>query len=252
MAVSLLHPSHPVALLLRRTRVGLRTGISPDSASYKWWVAGTLMLNVFIVTMNNATANLALPSIMTTFGISLGQAQWVITAYMIASAVTIPTVGWLGNVLGNRNLLLVSLMVFVGGSALCGLAWSGPTLITFRILQGLGAGPIQPMAMTFSIQTFPPHQRGLAMGLYGLGISCGPVIGPVLGGYVTRKARDGTRQQSRLVSTEVLGHRFSDHISSRTACISNTSDSFQAVVSLMAESAKTGKGRFSAELRDSR
>jgi EmrB/QacA subfamily drug resistance transporter len=135
--------------------------------------------------MNNATANLALPSIMTTFGMSLDQAQWVITAYMIATAVTIPTVGWLGNVLGNRNLLLFSLMVFVGGSALCGLAWSGSSLIAFRILQGLGGGPVLPMAMTFSIQAFPPHQRGLAMGLYGLGLSCGPVIGPVLGGYVT-------------------------------------------------------------------
>ena len=185
MAVSLLHPSNPITLLRRQTHSSLWAGVSPESPSYKWWVAGTVMLNVFIVTMNNATANLALPSIMTTFGMSLDQAQWVITAYMIASAVTIPTVGWLGNVLGNRNLLLFSLMVFVGGSAFCGLAWSGPSLIAFRILQGLGGGPVLPMAMMFSIQAFPPHQRGLAMGLYGLGLSCGPAIGPVLGGYVT-------------------------------------------------------------------
>ena len=185
MAVSLTHPSNPITLLPRRARSGLWAGISPENPSYKWWVAATVMLNVFIVTMNNATANLALPSIMTAFGMSLDQAQWVITAYMIATAVTIPTVGWLGNVLGNRNLLLFSLMVFVGGSALCGLAWSGSSLIAFRILQGLGGGPVLPMAMTFSIQAFPPHQRGLAMGLYGLGLSCGPVIGPVLGGYVT-------------------------------------------------------------------
>lgn len=159
--------------------------LSPDSASYKWWVAITVMLNAFIVIMNNASVNLALPPLMTTFGMNLDQIQWVITAYMIAGAVVVPTVGWLGNVLGNRQLLLLSLLVFVASSALCGLAWSGNVLIIFRILQGLGGGPIIPMAMVLLHQAFPAHQRGLAMGLYGLGMACGPVIGPVLGGYVT-------------------------------------------------------------------
>ncbi len=159
--------------------------ISPDSPSYKWWVAVTVMLNAFIVIMNNATVNLALPPIMTTFSMNLDQVQWIINAYMIAGAVMVPTVGWLGNVMGNRNLLFISLSMFVVSSALCGLAWSGNALIFFRILQGLGGGPVMPMAMVFLTQTFPPHQRGLAMGLYGLGMSCGPVVGPVLGGYVT-------------------------------------------------------------------
>ena len=159
--------------------------ISPDSPSYKWWVAVTVMLNAFIVIMNNATVNLALPPIMTTFSMNLDQVQWVINAYMIAGAVIVPTVGWLGNVMGNRNLLFVSLSIFVVSSALCGLAWSGNSLIFFRLLQGMGGGPVMPMAMVFLTQTFPSHQRGLAMGLYGLGMSCGPVVGPVLGGYVT-------------------------------------------------------------------
>ena len=121
--------------------------------------------------MNTVTASLALPSIMTALSMNLDQAQWVITAYMIAGAVVIPTVGWLGNVLGNRNLLLMSLLVFVAGSVLCGLAWSGPALIAFRVLQGLGSGAVLPMAMTFVTQAFPPLQRGLAVGLYGLGVS---------------------------------------------------------------------------------
>ncbi len=159
--------------------------ISPESPNYKWWVAATVMLNAFIVIMNNATINLALPPMMTAFGFNLDQVQWVITAYMIATAVVVPTVGWLGNVLGNRNVFLFGLVIFVASSALCGMAWSGTTLIFFRVLQGLGSGPISPMAMVFLTQVFPPQQRGLAMGLYGLGISCGPVIGPVLGGYVT-------------------------------------------------------------------
>jgi DHA2 family multidrug resistance protein len=166
----------------------VRSGLSfiaPETAAYKWWVAATVMLSAFLVVMNNATVNVALPPIMTAFGLNIDQVQWIVTAYMIAGAVMVPTVGWLGNVLGNRNLFLLSMLVFIAASALCGLAWSGSSLIVFRIIQGLGGGPITPMAMVFLNQTFPPHQRGLAMGLYGLGVSCGPSIGPVLGGYVT-------------------------------------------------------------------
>ncbi len=148
-------------------------------------MAAAVMLNAFMVIMNNATVNLALPPMMTAFGFNLDQVQWVITAYMIASAVMVPTVGWLGSLLGNRNLFVAGLVIFVVSSVLCGMAWDGNSLIFFRVLQGLGSGPISPMSMVFLTQVFPPQQRGLAMGLYGLGISCGPVVGPVLGGYVT-------------------------------------------------------------------
>ena len=164
-------------------RAGL--GIAPDRTSYKWWVAVTVTLSAFLVVMNNATVNVALPQLMTTFGLNLDAAQWVITGYMIAGATLVPTVGWLGNRFGNRTLFLVSLGIFVISSGLCGLAWNGPSLVFFRVLQGLGGGPITPMAMVFLVSVFPPHQRGLAMGLYGMGMSFGPAVGPVLGGYVT-------------------------------------------------------------------
>ena len=184
MAVGVARPSDSTAPP-RRAPGGRRTGVTPESPSYKWWVAGIIMLSVFMVMMNISTASLALPPIMTNLSLSLDEVQWVINAYMIASAVVIPTVGWLGNVLGNRNLLLCSLVLFVSGSVLCGLAWSGSALIAFRVLQGMGGGPMLPMAMTFVTQAFPPQQRGLAVGLYGLGASFGPVVGPVLGGYLT-------------------------------------------------------------------
>ncbi len=145
--------------------------ITPDSASYKWWVTATVMLSAFLVVVSGAAMNVALPPIMTTFGLNLDQAQWILTAYMIAGAVLIPTVGWLGNRLGNRNLFLLSLLIFVGSSMLCGIAWSGPTLIFFRVLQGIGSGPITPMAMVFLNEAFPAKQRGLAMGLYGMAVS---------------------------------------------------------------------------------
>lgn len=166
-------------------RSAVRALLSPEHASYKWWMAATVTLSAFLVVMNNASTNVTLPMLMTTFGLNLDQAQWVITGYMISGATLVPAVGWLGNRLGNRNLFLLSLLVFVMGSALCGLAWNGPSLIFFRVLQGFGGGPIAPMAMVFLMNAFPTHQRGLAMGLYGMGMSFGPALGPVLGGYVT-------------------------------------------------------------------
>jgi len=159
--------------------------ISPDRPSYKWWVALTVMLSAFIVVMSSATVSVALPPIMTAYGLNIDEAQWIVTAYMIAGAVLIPTVGWLGNRLGNRNVFLISLAVFVVGSALCSFAWSSTSLILFRVVQGIGSGPIMPMALVILNSSFPPRQRGLAMGLYGLGVSFGPAFGPVLGGYVT-------------------------------------------------------------------
>ena len=143
------------------------------------------MLSAFLVVVSGSAMNVALPPIMTTFGLNLDQAQWILTAYMIAGAVFIPTVGWLGNRLGNRNLFLLGLLIFVGSSMLCGIAWSGPTLIFFRVLQGIGSGPITPMAMVFLNEAFPTKQRGLAMGLYGMASAFGPAVGPVIGGYVT-------------------------------------------------------------------
>jgi MFS transporter, DHA2 family, multidrug resistance protein len=159
--------------------------IAPDHPSYKWWVTATVMLGAFLVVVSGATVNVALPPIMTTFSMNLDEVQWVITAYMIASAVLIPTVGWLGNRLGNRNLFLLSLLTFISGSALSGLAWSGGALIFFRIVQGVGGGPLIPMAMVLLNEAFPPRERGLAMGLFGLAAAFGPVVGPVLGGYLT-------------------------------------------------------------------
>ena len=106
-------------------------------------------------------------------------------AYVIAGAMLVPAVGWLGNRLGNRTLYLLALAVFVTGSALCALAWSGPSLIAFRMMQGLGGGPIPPMTMLFLSSVFPPAQRGRAMGLFGMGQTAGPILGTVLGGYLT-------------------------------------------------------------------
>jgi DHA2 family multidrug resistance protein len=139
----------------------------------------------FLVTMSQTAIQVALPQIMTVFGLNLTQAQWIMTAYVIAGAVLVPAVGWLGNWLGNRTLYLLGLSLFVISSALCAVSWSGSSLITLRILQGLGGGPIPPMTMMFLSNVFPPEQRGMAMGVFGMGQTAGPILGTVIGGYLT-------------------------------------------------------------------
>jgi EmrB/QacA subfamily drug resistance transporter len=99
-----------------------------------------------------------------------------------------PSVGWLGARLGNRRLYLLALGTFVGGSVLCGMAWDVYSLIAFRLVQAIGAGPLFPLTQAIMFQTFPEEKRGLAMGINSLGFSFGPMIGPVLGGYLLEHA----------------------------------------------------------------
>jgi EmrB/QacA subfamily drug resistance transporter len=106
------------------------------------------------------------------------------TGYQIVQAILIPAVGWLGTRLGTKRLFLLSTLLFTAGSALCGLAWDVHSLIFFRILQGIGGGPITPLGMSILYSTFPPDKRGLAMGLYNFSFSFGPAIAPALGGHL--------------------------------------------------------------------
>jgi len=177
--------AHPEAT--PKPQTGRHTGVLLNSArpSHRWWVAATVMLSGFLVPMSQTAMQVALPQIMTVFGLDLDQAQWIVTAYIIAGAMLVPAVGWLGNWLGNRTFYVLCLCLFVTNSALCALSWSGSSLIAFRILQGLGGGPIPPMTMMFLSNVFPPQQRGMAMGLFGMGQTSGPIVGTVIGGYLT-------------------------------------------------------------------
>jgi EmrB/QacA subfamily drug resistance transporter len=130
------------------------------------------------------TVNIALPSMMTNLRADVETIQWVVTIFMITRTVVMPLVGWLGAILGNRTLYVASLALYVIASALCSIAWSVESLIFFRFLQGLGAGPVFPLSMAILYETFPQEQRGLSMGVLMFGLSFGPAIGPSLGGYL--------------------------------------------------------------------
>jgi EmrB/QacA subfamily drug resistance transporter len=149
-----------------------------------WWPTCGVMLGALTVSLNIGVLNVAIPSMMSSLSTDLDRIQWVQTGYQIVQAILIPAVGWLGTRLGTKRLFLLSTLLFTAGSALCGLAWDVHSLIFFRILQGIGGGPITPLGMSILYSTFPPDKRGLAMGLYNFSFSFGPAIAPALGGHL--------------------------------------------------------------------
>jgi MFS transporter, DHA2 family, multidrug resistance protein len=156
-----------------------------ESPAYKWWVTWTIMVGAFLFALDSTIVNIAIPKIMTSISADLNQIQWVLIIYMIGMAVVMPTVGWLSDLIGYKWLYTGSLALFTTSSVLCGMAWSPHSLIFFRFIQGLAAGSIAPTAMAVIFRVFPPQQRGLGMGIYSLGWTFGPILGPTLGGYLT-------------------------------------------------------------------
>jgi len=155
-----------------------------EQGTSHWWPTLGVMLGGLTVALNNGVLNVAIPSMMSSLGTDLDRIQWVQTGYQIIQAVLIPAVGWLGARLGTKRLFILSTLLFISGSALSGLAWDVRSLIFFRILQGMGGGPIVPLSMSILYSTFPPNKRGLALGLSNFSHSFGPAIAPALGGYL--------------------------------------------------------------------
>ncbi|HXH08614.1 MAG TPA: DHA2 family efflux MFS transporter permease subunit [Alphaproteobacteria bacterium] len=173
------------ALLSQPRTWSARSTSFAEHPNYRWWVTWTIMLGAFLFALDTTIVNIAIPKIMTSISADLNQIQWVLIIYLIGMAVIMPTVGWLSDIVGYKWLYTGSLALFTVSSALCGMAWSPHSLIFFRFIQGLGAGSIAPTAMAIIFRVFPPQQRGLGMGIYSLGWTFGPILGPTLGGYLT-------------------------------------------------------------------
>lgn len=159
---------------------------APKSAapSARWAISLSLILGCVTHSVMMGSINIAVPTMMTSLRADVSQIQWVLTAFMIARTVVMPTLGWLGGLLGNRRLYLSSLIVYLGASMLCGLSWNLETMLIFRVLQGMSAGYLTPLGMAILHETYPPNKRGMAMGIFMAGMSFGPAIGPSLGGYL--------------------------------------------------------------------
>ena len=157
---------------------------SPQSEDHKWGVLIVVIIGSFMAILDNSIVNVALPRIMATFGAAVDQIEWVVTAYMIAFAISMPTTSWFQKRFGLKEVFMASLVIFCLGSALCGLAWNEDSLIVFRILQALGGGGMMPTGLTLISHAFPPQERGMAMGTWSIGAMVAPAIGPFLGGYL--------------------------------------------------------------------
>lgn len=154
--------------------------------SYKWQVLIVVIIGTFMAILDTSIVNVSLPVIMTDFGSSVDDIQWVVTGYMLSYSTFIPLTGWFRNKIGHKNLYIFSVSLFTIGSFLCVLAWNLPSLIMARVIQAFGAGSITPTAMSMISDVFEPTERGKALGYWGLGIIMAPAIGPTLGGILTR------------------------------------------------------------------
>jgi MFS transporter, DHA2 family, multidrug resistance protein len=135
--------------------------------------------------LDSSIANVALPHIAGSLGASYNEATWVLTSYLVSSAIVLPISGWLGTVLGRKRFYMLCVVLFTGSSVLCGFANSLPLLIIARILQGAGGGGLQPSEQAILADTFPADKRGMAFALYGMAVVAAPAIGPTLGGWIT-------------------------------------------------------------------
>ena len=169
---------------LRRKLRNSESKYHPKSQYYKWFVLANVMLGTFMAVLDSTIVNVSLPKVMSSFGVGLSTIQWVITAYMLSMAVMLPTSGWLADKFGYKKVYFWGLFLFTFGSLLCGLSNDESTLIMSRIIQGLGAGMIQPLGMAIIIREFPIQQRGLALGFWAIAAAASVSFGPLIGGYL--------------------------------------------------------------------
>ncbi len=144
-----------------------------------------VMLATFMEVLDTSVANVALPHIAGNLSATVDEATWVLTSYLVANAVVLPLGGYLSSLFGRKRFYMTCVALFTVSSMLCGLAPSLPWLICFRVMQGLGGGALQPTSQAILVETFPHEKRGAAMALYGMGVVLAPIVGPVLGGWIT-------------------------------------------------------------------
>ncbi|PZO63376.1 MAG: EmrB/QacA family drug resistance transporter [Paracoccus denitrificans] len=162
-------------------------GGQPDltKVANKGIITLSVMLATIMQVLDTTIANVALPSMQADLGASADTINWVLTSYIVASAIVTALTGWMADRIGRKQLFLISVAGFVASSVACGFAWSLESMVGFRILQGVFGAAIVPLAQTFLLDINPPDKQGQAMAVWGAGIMVGPIIGPTLGGWLT-------------------------------------------------------------------
>ncbi len=150
-----------------------------------WTIVAVISIATFMTVLDTSIVNVALNHIAGGLAVSFDEATWVSTTFLVATAIVIPISGWLADVIGRKRYYMISVAVFTLSSFACGIAPNLPLLILARIIQGAAGGGLAAAEQSMLADTFPPKQRGLAFAAYGLVVIVGPVVGPVLGGFIT-------------------------------------------------------------------
>jgi DHA2 family multidrug resistance protein len=150
-----------------------------------WVVAITVMFPTFMEVLDTTVVNVSLPHIAGSLAATVDEATWALTTYLVANAIILPMTGWLANYFGRKRLLMLAVMGFTTASFMCGLSPNLSSLLAFRIIQGACGGALQPISQAVMLEAFLPEDRGKAMGFWGVGIVVAPILGPMLGGWLT-------------------------------------------------------------------
>ena len=166
----------------------MTTTVAPTSETPhrpNWTVVFAVMLIALLEVLDVTVVNVSLPHMIGTFGATPDQITWVVTSYMISTAIVMPLTGFLTGRFGRRSVLLVAIIGFLMTSVLCGAAWNLTAMVVFRLLQGAFGAVLIPLSQTVLLDAFPREKRAQAMGIWGVAIMVAPLLGPVLGGYIT-------------------------------------------------------------------
>ena len=165
------------------------TTIDDDDNKYlpenPWLSCAPILLAVFIYVMDGTIANVALPHMAGSFSATRDESMWILTSYLISSGIVIPSVDFFSKLLGRKNFYVISILLFTIASFLCGTATSLGQMVFYRILQGAGGGGIVPLSQAIMMESFPKERRGTAMSIFGMGVIIAPIVGPMLGGWIT-------------------------------------------------------------------
>jgi DHA2 family multidrug resistance protein len=154
----------------------------------KWLVTVSVSFGTLMGAIDASIVNVALTHIRGAVGATLEEITWISTGFVVATVLVMPLTAFLGRLVGQKRLYMASLALFLVGSALCGVAHSLWTLVFFRVIQGFGAGALQPTEQAILRQTFPPKEQGMAMALFAMAVMLGPAFGPTLGGLIVDNA----------------------------------------------------------------
>jgi MFS transporter, DHA2 family, multidrug resistance protein len=160
-------------------------GAHAAEAARKWIVAVSVILCAALEVLDSSIVNVALPHMQGSFAAGVDEITWVVTTYLVAAGIMIPTTGWIAGQFGRKRYFLISIATFVISSAMCGAAQSLNQMVLFRFIQGLAGAALQPLSQAILMETFPPEEQTLAMAVWGMGMMVAPLLGPTVGGYIT-------------------------------------------------------------------